>query len=779
MHEARPEYDRGASQDVPQLSRSLPTTGPDLVPLPGAPTIADPEAAPNVTSNSHLRPVSGSPRASADEALTDPARLDVVRRLGLLDGVPDDAFDRVTRMATRLTGAPVSVAVLVDEDRQWFAGQTGLSEPWASRRQTPISHSFCRYLLADAAPLVVADAREDERLQGNLAVSELGVVAYAGVPLVCEGVTVGSLCLVDGEPRAWTADELEILSDLAAITTSELELRLAIVDQEAVGRSRAREQDALRAVATLVAGQGPPQAVFAAAAEHVAHVCGAAMSRVVRLEPDGTTRLVGAWADDAPSAPRVGRAVALDDGTAIATVLRTRRPAAVTGRGVPEDVSKLDDPAAAMRAGAAAPIEVDGRFWGAISVGWEQADTVDPEEIARVTRFADLVSLAVTGAEARQQLSELAFTDHLTGLHNQRAFSDRLEEEVRRCRRYRRPLSLVVFDLDHFKLINDTHGHEAGNRVLADFAERLVAVRRGSDVIARVGGEEFAWMLPETDGRSAMVAAERARAAIADLPFDGVGRITSSVGVCSLDDADDAQQLYRHADLALYWAKAAGRNTIVRYTPELISAPPGGAAMHRLESAKTLAAVRALASAVDAKDPSTQRHSERVAELAGELARTLGWDPARVVLLHSAALVHDVGKIGVPDTILLKPAKLTDAEYEQVKTHAALGAEMVADLLSRDQVLWIRHHHERHDGRGYPDGVSGDEISDGAKILAVADAWDAMTVARPYGRPRPLGEAIAEMRRGAGSQFDPTAIEALLLLHERGVLRVAAHDGAS
>ncbi|WP_157260877.1 diguanylate cyclase [Patulibacter minatonensis] len=740
------------------------------------PTIAHPEAAPNVTSNSHLRTVTGSPRTSAAGALADPARLDVLRRLGLMGALPDDAFDRVTRLATKLTGAPISLAVLVDDERQWFAGQTGLAEPWATRRQTPLSHSFCQHVVSDAAPLVVTDARDDDRLRDNRAIPDLGVIAYAGVPLVCGGVAVGSLCLIDGEPHEWSADELDVLRDLAAMTTTELELRLAIVDQEAAGRARVREQEALRAVATLVAGQGPPRAVFAAAAEHVAHVCSAAMSRVVRLEPDGTTRLVGAWAQDAPSAPEVGRAVVLDEGTAIATVVRTRRPAAVSGRGVPADAAELDDPAAAMRAGAAAPIEVDGRFWGAISVGWEDAATVDREEISRVTRFADLVSLAVTGAEARQQLSELAFTDHLTGLHNQRAFSDRLEEEVRRCRRYRRPLSLVVFDLDHFKLINDTHGHESGNRALAEFAERLVAVRRGSDVIARVGGEEFAWMLPETDGRSAMVAAERARAAISDLPFSDVGRITSSVGICSLDDADDAQQLYRHADLALYWAKAAGRNTIVRYTPELISAPPGGAAMHRLESAKTLAAVRALASAVDAKDPSTQRHSERVAELAGELARTLGWDPARVVLLHSAALVHDVGKIGVPDTILLKPAKLTDAEYEQVKTHAALGAEMVADLLSREQVLWIRHHHERHDGHGYPDGVADDQISDGAKIMAVADAWDAMTGARPYGRPRPLAEAIEEMRRGAGSQFDPTAIEALLLLHQRGGLRVASSD---
>jgi diguanylate cyclase (GGDEF)-like protein/putative nucleotidyltransferase with HDIG domain len=460
--------------------------------------------------------------------------------------------------------------------------------------------------------------------------------------------------------------------------------------------------------------------------------------------------------------------VTLDDASAIAAVVRTRRVAAVTGRDLVPGPDGSSTPP--MRAGTAAPIEVDGRFWGAISVGWEHEEHPAERETARLSRFADLVSLAVSGAEARAELAELAFTDHLTGLHNQRAFSARLAEEVRRCRRYRRPLSLLVLDLDHFKLVNDTHGHATGNRTLAEFSRRLSEVRRGSDVLARVGGEEFAWMLPETDGRSAMIAAERVRGAIADVPFAGVGRITTSVGICSLEDADDAEQLYRHADLALYWAKAAGRNTIVRYSPELLAAPPGGDGTHRLESAKTLAAVRALAGAVDAKDPSTQRHSERVAQLAGSLARQLGWDPARVVLLHSAALVHDVGKIGVPDSILLKPASLTDDEYRQVKTHAALGAEMVADLLTREQVEWIRHHHERHDGRGYPDGIGGEEISEGARILAAADAWDAMTVARPYGSPRPTHEALDEMRRGSGTQFAPETIAALLRLHAEGAL---------
>lgn len=179
--------------------------------------------------------------------------------------------------------------------------------------------------------------------------------------------------------------------------------------------------------------------------------------------------------------------------------------------------------------------------------------------------------------------------------------------------------------------------------------------------------------------------------------------------------------------------------------------------MSFVEDAKTLAAVRALAKAVDAKDSSTARHSERVAETASQLARVAGWDGTRISLLHDAALVHDVGKIGIPDAILLKQGKLTAAEYEQIKPDAAIGAGMVSDLLSAEQVSWIRHHHERFDGTGYPDGLAENDIPEGARILAVADTWDAMTVARPYGAPRTISDALDECRRVAASQLCPDA----------------------
>jgi diguanylate cyclase (GGDEF)-like protein/PAS domain S-box-containing protein len=544
-----------------------------------------------------------------------------------------------------------------------------------------------------------------------------------------------------------------------------------ITERRAIAQAliaHAAEQEALRTVATLVASETQPRAVFAAAAKHAAHVLDAITGAVFRLEPTGEARMVGAWSSaDLPSLP-IGEFLDLAAPTATAAVLHTGTSAVASYE--IERAGLRSGPTMPLRSGAAAPIEVDGRLWGIVSVAWGDASASDPEVLPRLAHFADLVSLAVTGAEAREQLALFASTDHLTGLSNERTFSERLDEEVRRARRHQRPLSLVLIDLDHFKLVNDTHGHDTGNRALAELAERLTSLRRGGEVLARIGGEEFAWILPETDGSGALGAAERARIAITGAPFPGIGRLTISAGTCSLDEAQTARELYRHADLALYWAKSLGRNTIFRYAPETLGLMPPDEQASRLEHAKTLSAVRALASAVDAKDGSTQRHSERVATLACKLALVAGWDSSRISLLHDASLVHDVGKIGIPDHILLKPGRLTDAEFEQIKPHAALGARMVDDLLSPEQVGWIRHHHERFDGTGYPDCLSGTLIPEGARLLAIADAWDAMTVARPYGAPRSIDDALEECRRSAGGQLWPEGVAALESLHEAGAL---------
>ncbi len=371
-----------------------------------------------------------------------------------------------------------------------------------------------------------------------------------------------------------------------------------------------------------------------------------------------------------------------------------------------------------------------------------------------------------TLAEAEQR----AASDPLTGLANHRAFHERLRDEVERARRHRRPLARALIDLYHFKDVNDRYGHQVGDEVLRELAERLLRRSRPEDMVARIGGEEFAWLLPESDSLDAWKAAERAREAVAGGPFDGGIDLTVSIGIAELSQATDAGDLVRLADGARYSAKGNGRNVSFCYSPEVVEALSAEERAQSLERSQALNAIRALARAVDARDPSTRRHSERVAELAVRIAGELGWTADRQAQLREAGLVHDVGKIGVSDAVLFKASRLTDAEIAHIQEHSTLGAQIVADVLTEEQVGWVRSLHERMDGRGYPEGIRGERIPDGARILAVADAWDAMTSTRPYTAPRSPEQAAEECRREAGRQFDARVVAALERLRADGQL---------
>ncbi len=274
-------------------------------------------------------------------------------------------------------------------------------------------------------------------------------------------------------------------------------------------------------------------------------------------------------------------------------------------------------------------------------------------------------------------------------------------------------------------------------------------------------------MLPDTTGDQALLAVERARRRIAKTLAEPY-RITVSAGICDTSVTADPSQLMDLADGALYWSKAHGRDQCWIYDPAVIDELSAQQRAERLERSRALVGLRALARAIDAKDTATRQHSERVAELAGKLARAVGWSSQRAQLLSEAALVHDVGKIGISENLLRKPAALTDAERKQIEGHAELGARIVEDVLIPEQVEWIRTHHERPDGRGYPRGLRGPEIPEGGALLAVAEAWDAMTASRVYGELKSGDEALGECEQLIGRQFSKTAVTALLKLHADG-----------
>jgi diguanylate cyclase (GGDEF)-like protein/PAS domain S-box-containing protein len=332
-------------------------------------------------------------------------------------------------------------------------------------------------------------------------------------------------------------------------------------------RQREAEEHALRDVAELVAAGAEPAIVFSAIADQVRHLFEAHASAVMRFDAAANTGvMLGAGASDGVTL--VGMTCDLDSATAAAAVFRTGRPARV-------DVLELtaSDPmaTAVQRSGltgsVAAPIRVAGELWGAVGAAFADQQIAIGAEL-RLERFAHLASLAIANLQTLETLEHRAATDPLTGIANHRAFHDRLRAEVGRAQRDGRDLSVVLLDLDHFKAINDTHGHQTGDRVLEEVAQRLTAQSRDVDLVARVGGEEFAWLIPESDQRGAYAAAERVRRAIESTPFADVGTVTLSAGVCSSEHADDAQQLMRHADRALYRAKEHGRNVTFAHRPQ-------------------------------------------------------------------------------------------------------------------------------------------------------------------------------------------------------------------
>ncbi len=366
--------------------------------------------------------------------------------------------------------------------------------------------------------------------------------------------------------------------------------------------------------------------------------------------------------------------------------------------------------------------------------------------------------------ESAKTLKRQAETDQLTGLPGHALFHSRLRTELADAAVDGRVVSLAVVDLDHFKEINDTFGHQVGDQVLRAVAQELAVGARPGDLVARVGGEEFAWLMPGTNADDAYVAIERLRQSIERATIGPVRTVTISSGVCDTSAADTAAELFRLADGSLYWAKGHGRNLTIRYSPHIVEELSAAERAERLERLMAVNTVRALARAVDAKDPNTRRHSERVGELSQSLALELGWSERAASALYEAALVHDVGKIGVPDVVLFKNGRLTDEEFAQMRQHPVLGAQMVSGVLSDKQVEWVRGHHERLDGKGYPDGLSGDDVSDGSRILALADAWDAMTSPRSYSTPKSNADALAECHACIGTQFWGPAVDALARL---------------
>jgi diguanylate cyclase (GGDEF)-like protein len=382
-------------------------------------------------------------------------------------------------------------------------------------------------------------------------------------------------------------------------------------------------------------------------------------------------------------------------------------------------------------------------------------------------------------AADRAQFEALAHEDPLTGLPNKRAFDDRLDTELRRAAREYYPVALVVMDLDRFKQINDTWGHAVGDEALVKLAQHIEAELRAGDICGRVGGDEFVLALVRADAHSAERVLGRLRRALEKVTVGPAGeKLGFSAGIAEFPrHSPDRDQLLRCADSALYWGKANGRGRATIYSPDAsgdtLSPQKSADAVRRRSLLSTL---QSLAKAVDSKNRYTAGHSERVATYAVALARSFGFSEERLDALRQAALLHDVGKIGIRETILTKEAPLNLEELDELQRHSELGRAMLSGAGMPELARWVNHLHERFDGDGYPYGLAGREIPVESRILHVADALDQMARPSAMRRARPLREALAELSYCSGSRVDPEIAARAIELVQGGELKIVGHD---
>lgn len=364
-----------------------------------------------------------------------------------------------------------------------------------------------------------------------------------------------------------------------------------------------------------------------------------------------------------------------------------------------------------------------------------------------------------------EEAERMANTDALTGLSNHRYFQERLNEEIARCSRFGDIFSLIFLDVDLFKRYNDTYGHLAGDEILKLLGQVITHSIRTIDIGFRYGGDEFAILLPGTPLNGASRVAERIRQEIETVTGTKGTTQTCSLGIASWPtDGLTREDTTRAADAALYDAKQNGRNRVCLACEVLPAKESPTAKMGKAQDdSAILNRIRILADSVDARDYHTCDHSKKVSQYATNTAIALGYSQESTERIRIAALLHDIGKVSIPDELLMKAEPLSSEDWALIHAHPNLGVAILQHVDNlKDCLAAVQYHHERYDGTGYPGGLKGDNIPLDARIMAVADSFDAMTSPRPYRPALSIKEAIEEVRRGAGTQFDSKVVHAFL-----------------
>jgi len=611
----------------------------------------------------------------------------------------------------------------------------------------------CRRLKADpaAAPIPVIMLTAKAEVEDKLAAFRLGADDYVSKPF----------------------DVYELSARVRAVLSRASYAQVAAENARLLEDSRRRQLEAetLHHLATQVAAMRNADDVLQFIADDARELAGAEAA-VVRLWMNGQLRLRAQSPDRLPAAPAGEPELA-------GTVAGDRRSCGgITGAGALE--FNIDDAAREDLVVFSVPI-AGAEPLGALTVWGSRPRRFSARHRELLEALATQAAIAVENHLLLEKTRRQAVTDALTGVANHRELLDRLDAALDLAVKEQRPLAALMVDVDGFKEINDAYGHPMGDEILRTVGAALVAEVRPGDLVARYGGDEFMLILPEATADMAWMTAQRLLHAVAQSTVPRLVdrlRLSVSIGIAAFpEDARNRQTLIQAADQAMYFAKHEGGGRVCRIDDSIRSYERDPAQLHALLERANLATIQALAAAIEARDPYTHGHTERTGELAVALAAELGlstetWGPLRL-----AALLHDVGKIGIGDAILKKAERLTPHEYEAIKAHSRIGYEMLKLVpFLRDELPIVLYHHEHVDGSGYPAGLRGDAIPIGARILLVADALDAMTSDRIYRKALPLAEALRRLEAGAGSQFDARVVRAVLRCLERGTITIKGSE---
>ena len=611
-------------------------------------------------------------------------------------------------------------------------------------------------VVASGVPFHVADARDSDDLRPDL-VERFLAASVLFVPLAWGGEVRHVVISIFHERRDLAEGEIGLARALA----DQAAAGLARLEAEQRAKARARQDQALvRAARALNASLDLGEVLRTLASEAAMAVDGDISGVYLGNAETGGVATAGHNVADGWH----GLTLAAGEGAA-GQALSTGRPF-LTSDYLGETAGSREV-LRAFRSAVAVPMVWNDELKGALSVGWTRLRRIEAEDVRTLEAIADLATVACCNAETYEEIQQAARTDALTGLLNHGAMQVRLREEIARALRDGTPLSCVILDLDDFKRVNDSRGHQAGDELLRGVADLLREELRPYDQVARYGGDEFVLLLPGSDEATACMVAERIRDAVAAETL--VGSRLELAGACSLGVAEwreplDHEALLEHADRALMLAKRTGKGRVAVANADIEREL---ALLHADRGSPT--AVLALAAAIEERDSYTREHSDQVVHLARGVAMILGLPAGKVERIAHAALLHDVGKLGVPNEILHKRGPLTAEEWSVMAEHPVAGERILLRISELAPIAPIvRHEHEHWDGSGYPDGLKGRAIPIGARVILACDAYEAMTAPRPYRPAMSRQAAVTELEAGAGVIFDPEVVDALLdLLGER------------